>query len=98
VKDLINPSKYLIYLQGRSIDLAGSLPPLRWGFREIFSSGARIRAGTPVALMRLGFSRLWAHPFSSLALVTVSTVQNPLSGHPSNCTSILDHWALLTRN
>jgi hypothetical protein len=43
----------------------------------------------PVALVRLGFGRLWAHPFSSLALVTVATVQNPSLGQPLNRTSAL---------
>jgi hypothetical protein len=39
VIDLINPSKCLIYLQDHSIDPGGSLPPLRWGFRETFRLG-----------------------------------------------------------
>jgi hypothetical protein len=33
---------------------------------------------------------LWAHPFSSLALVMAATVRNPLPGQPSNRLSVLD--------
>jgi hypothetical protein len=36
-----------------------------------------------------GFGRLWAHPFSSLALVTVATVLNPSPSQPSNRASTL---------
>jgi hypothetical protein len=46
VIDLINPSEYLIYLQGCSIDPGGSLPPLRWGFREIFVWGSNTSRDT----------------------------------------------------
>jgi hypothetical protein len=46
--------------------------------------------------MRPGFGCLWAHPFSSLALVTAVVVQNPSLGQPSNCASFLDLWDLVT--
>jgi hypothetical protein len=49
-----------------------------------------------VALVHPGFGRLLAHPFSSLALVTAATIQNPLLGQPSNCALVLDHWGLVT--
>jgi hypothetical protein len=42
-----------------------------------------------MTLVRLGFGRLWAHPFSPLALVTTATVRNPSLGQPSNRTSAL---------
>jgi hypothetical protein len=80
VIDLIKPFEYLIYFRGRSIEPGGSLPPLRWGFFEIFSSGARTRAGMAVPLVCLGIDRLWAHPFSSLTLVTAAAVRNPSLG------------------
>jgi hypothetical protein len=46
-----------------------------------------------VALVRLGFDRLWAHPLSSLALVTV---RNPSLDRPSNCAVALGPWVLVT--
>jgi hypothetical protein len=42
-----------------------------------------------VVLVHPDFNRLWAHTFSSLALVTVATVRNPSLGQPSNRVSAL---------
>jgi hypothetical protein len=48
-----------------------------------------------VALVHPGFGRLWAHPFSSLALVTMETIRNPSMGQPLNHTSTLGPWGLV---
>ena len=49
----------------------------------------RTRVGMPMALVRPGAGRLWAHPSPPLTLVVPGAAANPLVGQPSNSRALM---------
>jgi hypothetical protein len=74
VIDLINPSAYLIVSRVVRLTLAARRLPSDEDSSRLFRPGLKHESRMPVALVRSGFGRLWAHLLSSLALVTTVTV------------------------